>query len=291
MAAPLVAGVAAVYRGANPSATSSTVIQAVLNGATAGVVTNIDSTSPNKLLYSWLTGAPSPTPTPTVTPTPTPTATPTPTPTATPSNGRITIKKRTQTTTGGTSSTTTFPYAATNISTPNFTLTSNQEFTDGNALTNGQVVAVTEDQVDGWQLVSLECVEVSGGTPNTTNTTVDLANHRANIRVESGETVTCTFTSAELAPTAGHASVAGRITDNRGHGVRGVTLTLFNASTGEVKTATTSQFGYYVFEELEVSTFYVVTAFGNKKYSIEDNQRSFTLNDSLVNVDFLASNF
>ena len=217
-----------------------------------------------------------------------PTATPTPSPSPTPLNGRLTIRKITRNNNGGTSSTTTFPYAATNIATPTFTLTSNQEFTDPNVTGNSQTIAVTEAVVQGWQLTSVECVEVAGGSPNILNTTVDLANHRANIVVENGESVTCTFTSDELVPTAGQATVGGRIVDRRGRGVRGIQISLFDAMTGETTWATTNSFGYYAFTELDVMEFYVLTAFSNRRYTILDPERSFTLRDDLANVDFLA---
>ena len=290
MSAPLVAGVAAIYRAANPTASVTTASQAILNGSTTGIVTSPGAGSPNRLLYSWLGGgpAPTPTPTPTATPTPAPTATPTPSPSPTPQNGRITIRKNVRNNNGGTSSTTTFPYAATNISTPTFSLSSNQEFTDPAVPASGQMVAVTESPVAGYQLTSVECVEVSGGSPNLPNTTVDLANHRANIMVENGESVTCTFTSDELVPTAGEASVGGRIVDLRGRGVRGVILSLFDVSTGQTRYATTNSFGYYAFSELEVMDFYVLTAFGTRRYTILDNERSFTLRDNLANVNFIA---
>jgi hypothetical protein len=287
-AAPLVAGVAAIYRAANPSGSASTASQAVLNAATTGILGNVGVGSPNRLLYSWLSAGPGPTPTPTPSATPTPAGSPTPTPSPTPSNGRITIKKRVNNTNGGTSSTTSFPYATTNIPTPSFSLTSNEEFIDGSVPENGQLVAITEASVDGWQLVSVDCVETAGATPNIPNTTVDLANHRANIMVESGESVVCTFTSQELAPTAGEATVTGRVVDTRGRSVRGISLTLFNAMTGEVKNATTNTFGYYSFTQLDVSQFYVVTALNNRRYTILDNERSFTLHDDLANVDFIA---
>jgi hypothetical protein len=150
------------------------------------------------------------------------------------------------------------------------------------------VVAITEAAVDGWQLTSVQCVEVAGGSPNTTNTTVDLVNHRANIRVEDGETVTCTFTSEPLAPTAGDATVGGRIVDRRGRGVRNIRLTIFDASNGQTRYATTNSFGYYFFTELDVMDFYILTAFSTSRYTMVDPERSFTLRDDLVNVNFLA---
>ena len=288
MSAPLVAGIAAIYRAANPSASAATVAQAISTATTNGVVTNIDGTaSPNKLLYSWLSGGPTPTPTPTVTPTPTPTATPTPTPTPS-ATGQITVKKRVRNPNGGSSSSALFPYSATNIQTSSFALVDNQEFVDPNVQGTSQVVSVTESNVDGWRLVSVECVEVAGGTPNISNTTVDLANRRADIRVESGETVTCTFTSEELVPTAGSATVSGRVTDVNGRGIKGITLSLFNASNGRIVSAVTNNFGFYVFEGIEISTFYMMKAYGNKRYRFPNDERSFVVNEDLANVDFVA---
>ena len=52
MASPHVAGVAALYKQANPSASSATVRNAIVNGATTNVVTNAGTGSPNRLLYS-----------------------------------------------------------------------------------------------------------------------------------------------------------------------------------------------------------------------------------------------
>ncbi|HEY0431220.1 MAG TPA: S8 family peptidase, partial [Pyrinomonadaceae bacterium] len=52
MASPHVAGVAALYKQANPSASSTTVRNAIVNNATTNVITNAGSGSPNRLLYS-----------------------------------------------------------------------------------------------------------------------------------------------------------------------------------------------------------------------------------------------
>lgn len=52
MASPHVAGVAALYKQANPSASASTIRNAIVNGATTNVVTNAGTGSPNRLLYS-----------------------------------------------------------------------------------------------------------------------------------------------------------------------------------------------------------------------------------------------
>ena len=52
MASPHVAGVAALYKQANPSASSTTIRNAIVNNATANVITNVGTGSPNRLLYS-----------------------------------------------------------------------------------------------------------------------------------------------------------------------------------------------------------------------------------------------
>ncbi|HEU4433249.1 MAG TPA: S8 family peptidase [Pyrinomonadaceae bacterium] len=52
MASPHVAGVAALYKQANPSASASTVRNAIVNNSTTGVLSGVGTGSPNRLLYS-----------------------------------------------------------------------------------------------------------------------------------------------------------------------------------------------------------------------------------------------
>ena len=68
MATPHVTGVAALYLETNPGASPATVTSVILNSSTLNHVTSAGTGSPNRLLYSLLTGAPPPTPTPTPTP-------------------------------------------------------------------------------------------------------------------------------------------------------------------------------------------------------------------------------
>jgi len=67
MATPHVAGVAALFLETNPSASPATVAAAIINNSTPNKVTNAAG-SPNRLLFSLLTGGPTPTPTPTPVP-------------------------------------------------------------------------------------------------------------------------------------------------------------------------------------------------------------------------------
>jgi hypothetical protein len=68
MATPHVTGVAALFLEGNPGASPATVRSAIINSSTLNHVTGAGSGSPNRLLYSLLTGAPPPSPTPTPTP-------------------------------------------------------------------------------------------------------------------------------------------------------------------------------------------------------------------------------
>lgn len=53
MAAPTIAGAAALYLSVNPGASPSTVASALRTSATSGIVTNIDTSSPNLFLYTF----------------------------------------------------------------------------------------------------------------------------------------------------------------------------------------------------------------------------------------------
>jgi subtilisin family serine protease len=75
MASPHAAGVAALYLQQNPGSSPAAVASALVAAATNGVLTNLPSGSPNRLLYSRFPSS-TPTPTPTTAPTPTPVPTP-----------------------------------------------------------------------------------------------------------------------------------------------------------------------------------------------------------------------
>jgi len=72
MAAPHVAGVAALYLSSHPSATPAEVSAAIIGAATMNALKNATGGSPNLILSSNVTGATSAPPPDTTTPTPTP---------------------------------------------------------------------------------------------------------------------------------------------------------------------------------------------------------------------------
>ena len=124
--------------------------------------------------------------------------------------------------------------------------------------------------------------------PNSQNTTVNLANRRANIVVEAGERIECIFTSTELGTTAGEATVAGRVVNPDGRGVKGVTVSITDAADGTTRYAITNSFGYYSFDQLTVGNYFLLKIVRGKRYTILDGERSFTLQDDLLTVDMLV---
>ncbi|MFN6965127.1 MAG: S8 family serine peptidase [Pyrinomonadaceae bacterium] len=296
MAAPMVAGAAAIYLSANPTASAATVTQVIRSTATTGVLTTNNAASPNLLLYTWLSStSPTPTPTPTATPTPTPTATPTPTPTATPtpsptpSSARVTVKKRLQNSTS-TSSTAAFPFSATRLAAATFTLVDNTTYQDANvqAFGSSNPIIVTESPVDGYRLTSIDCTQTLNGTTTAADASLDLANKTASIVAQPGADILCTYTSEPLAPTAASAFVTGRVVDANGRGVRGMVLNLLDTETGLTVTRISNSFGFYTFEDLPVSRYYVLSVLPSKRGTPITESRTFMLLQDLADMDFVV---
>ncbi|MEO5858555.1 MAG: S8 family serine peptidase [Pyrinomonadaceae bacterium] len=251
MSSPHVAGVAALYLAMNPTASPATVSQNIVSTATVGAVLNLDSVSPNKMVYSWFGGTPPPAQT-----------------------ASVTIRKRANRRTEGIANAS-FAFNAVNLASPSFTLQPDNTFVDPNVSAFGSTnsITVTEAQSFGWQLSSISC--------NSGSSVVDLANRRVTIVAGEGQQIECTFTSDELAPTAGQAIVSGRVMSPDGRGVRGISITLLDATTGTLRTAVTNTFGYYTFENLSVEHFFVLTAISTGRYPIRNNVQTFTLQEDL----------
>lgn len=258
MASPHVAGVAALYLATNPTASPATVGQNIVNSATTGTITNMDSVSPNKLLYSWFGGTPPP-----------------------PQSASITIRKKANRRTEGVSNAS-FEFNAVNLAASNFTLLPENTFTDSNVKVFGasNPITVTEASAFGWQLSSISC--------NSSGATVDLANRRVSIVTQEAQQVECTFTSEELAPSAASATVNGRVLSESGRGVHRITITILDATTGRLQRTTTNTLGYYSFSGLPVTHFYVLTAVSTRRTPIRNNVQTFTLSDDLSAHSFVA---
>lgn len=214
---------------------------------------------------------------------------------------KVTIIKEVQTFNGGNSSSTAFPFTATNFTPANFSLVDNNS-PPADRVTNSAVysfgaanaVRVTQAQVNPWSLGDIFCVETAGGgdggdfpdLPNSQNTTYSLAARSANIVLEQGENVTCTFSSVLIdLPVA--ASISGRITTETGLPVSRALISIQNVTRNETRIVYANAFGYYRFNDLQAYDQYVLTVSHGKR-DFPNNSRSITLNGDLSGVNFVA---
>jgi hypothetical protein len=198
----------------------------------------------------------------------------------------VTVKKRAKNALTEGTTTTAFPYAAVNLSTSSFALQTNQDYVDPNVQpsTTGNPIVISESPVAGWQLDSISCVDVAGGQANAT---VDLVNHTVSIVGSQNQQIECTFTSEQIMPTAAPASVAGRVIDRNGMGLRGVYVYLVDPLTGAIRYARTNTFGYYNFADIEVGHTYLMEAASLKQWTFGP-ARAVTPMSDLADVNFVA---
>lgn len=91
---------------------------------------------------------------------------------------------------------------------------------------------------------------------------------------------------AELAPTAANVAISGRVITSNGQGIRNARLTLTSPN-GTRRTATTSTFGYYAFDGIEVGHTYILEV-GSKRFTFANATRIFILHDEITGMDFFA---
>ncbi len=93
--------------------------------------------------------------------------------------------------------------------------------------------------------------------------------------------------TVSMAPTAATVSVSGRVTTAQGRGIRNVVVTMTD-SNGNTRTATTTSFGYYRFEEVAAGETYVFAARG-KRFSFEQNTQVLSIMEDTNNINFVAN--
>jgi Carboxypeptidase regulatory-like domain/Cohesin domain len=86
-------------------------------------------------------------------------------------------------------------------------------------------------------------------------------------------------------PTAAGVSVGGRVMNSEGYGISKATVTIIDSG-GEVRSAVTSPFGYYGFDDVAAGTTYTLTA-SAKQYSF--SAQVVNVVDELNNVNFTAA--
>ena len=92
---------------------------------------------------------------------------------------------------------------------------------------------------------------------------------------------------AALGTTAATVSVSGRVVTAQGRGIRNVVITMMDSS-GNTRTATSTAFGYYRFEEVEAGQVYIFTARG-KRFSFDENSQVHSIIGDTNDINFVAS--
>lgn len=90
-----------------------------------------------------------------------------------------------------------------------------------------------------------------------------------------------------LAPTAANVSIGGRVVTESGRGIRNVVITMTDSS-GTVRTAATSSFGYYRFNDVAAGETYILTARG-KRVVFDQSLRVLNAGEDVQNADFIGT--
>ncbi len=91
------------------------------------------------------------------------------------------------------------------------------------------------------------------------------------------------------APTAANASYSGRVTTVGGLGIRGAVVTLYNTSTMQTYSATSSSFGDFMINDLPIGDFYIISV-AHRRYWFPINNTGFVLSDDVVGDKIIALN-
>lgn len=89
-----------------------------------------------------------------------------------------------------------------------------------------------------------------------------------------------------VGPTAGEASISGRVTTASGVAIRGAYITLQGAD-GTLKTAITNSFGYFNLKGLDVGETYVVSV-SARRYTFKNSTIAVNLSDNFTGLNFVA---
>lgn len=94
------------------------------------------------------------------------------------------------------------------------------------------------------------------------------------------------FRASAFSPSAAEVAISGRVLTAGGAGIRNARLTLV-APNGETRSALTSSFGFYRFDDVPVGATYVISI-SAKRYSFSPRSIVVTVSDKISDVDFTA---
>jgi subtilisin-like proprotein convertase family protein len=90
------------------------------------------------------------------------------------------------------------------------------------------------------------------------------------------------------APVAANGAIKGQVVDAGGRGISRTRVVLTDTNTGNSREIYTNSFGYFGFEEMEVGHFFIISV-SHKRYQFANGTQSFTLNEDLSGLEFIAN--
>jgi hypothetical protein len=94
------------------------------------------------------------------------------------------------------------------------------------------------------------------------------------------------WTPPPLAPTSASVSLGGRVLEAKGRGIKNVRIVLTMPG-GETRTAISSPFGYYRFDNVPVGETYILTAYA-RRFVFSSPTQIVTLFEVREDIDFIA---
>jgi hypothetical protein len=95
------------------------------------------------------------------------------------------------------------------------------------------------------------------------------------------------FTPAPFAPTAGLATISGRVLTADGRGIRNVSITL-TGTAGEVRMAFSSSFGHFTFENVPVGEVYILSVRA-KQFQFSQASQAVSVLEDVADINFIAN--
>ena len=135
-------------------------------------------------------------------------------------------------------------------------------------------------------------ITLAANTTNDGTESITVPNNptsTARIKVEAVGNIYFDINNADFAitaPTAAAVTLNGRVVTSTGRGIRNVRVQMTDAN-GIIRTATTSTFGYYRFDDVEVGETYILTARA-KTYSFPEPTQVVSVSENAAEVNFIA---
>ena len=104
---------------------------------------------------------------------------------------------------------------------------------------------------------------------------------------KSGTHVDIGAFEVQLGATAATVSISGRVTTADGRGIKNIRLSLSD-SLGQIRTATTTSFGYYRFDDVQTGKTYILEANG-KHFTFSQSVQVLNINEETDQVNFIAN--